>query len=368
MKIELKEITVRELTEGYEDHEELGVRAYGGNLDVRPPYQREFVYRDKQRDLVIDTLRRDFPLNVLYWAVRDETAASGGDIPTYEVIDGQQRIISICQFVDGDYAFESRYFHNLTADEQEQVLNYKLMVYFCTGTDSEKLGWFKTINIAGAVLTDQELRNAVYAGPWVADAKRYFSKNGCPAYGLGNEYMTGSPIRQEYLETAIKWINNGNVEGYMAVHQHKPNANELWLYFQTVIAWVKATFPVLRKEMKSVDWGKLYNEFKDAELDPVKLESQITELMQDDDVTKKRGIYVYVLNGEERNLSIRAFTDNQKREAYERQKGICPVCGEHYELIGMEADHITPWHEGGKTTAANCQMLCKADNRTKGGV
>jgi hypothetical protein len=360
VKIELQKITVRELTAGYEDNAELGVRAYDGKLDVRPPYQREFVYKDKQRDAVIHTLRHEFPLNVLYWAVRDDG--------TYEVIDGQQRIISICQFVEGDFAFEGRYFHNLQSDEQEQVLGYTLMVYFCTGTDSERLAWFRTINIAGEVLTDQELRNAVYAGPWVSDAKKYFSKTGCPAYALGSDYLTGSPIRQDYLETATKWINNGDIEGYMAVHQHKPNANELWLYFQKVIAWVKLTFPVLRKEMKSVDWGKLYNEFKDKELNPVELEAKIAALMADDDVTRKRGIYVYVLNGQERNLSIRAFTDNQKREAYERQKGICPVCGEHYELAEMEADHHTPWHEGGKTIASNCRMLCKNDNRLKGGV
>lgn len=360
MDIELKEVTVRELTNGYEDNEELGVRAYGGDLDVRPPFQREFVYKDKQRDAVINTLRHDFPLNVLYWAVREDG--------TYEVIDGQQRIISICQFVQGDFSFEGRYFHNLQSDEQDQVLDYKLMVYFCTGTDSEKLAWFKTINIAGAVLTDQELRNAVYAGPWVSDAKKYFSKTGCPAYLLASDYMSGTPIRQDYLETVIKWINNADIEGYMAVQQHKPNANELWLYFQKVIAWVKATFPTLRREMKSVDWGRLYNEFKDTELDPVVLEARIASLMQDDDVTKKRGIYVYVLNGDERNLSIRAFTDNQKREAYERQQGLCPVCGEYFELAEMEADHITPWHAGGKTIAANCQMLCKDDNRTKGGI
>lgn len=360
MKIELKEITVRDLVEGYEDNEELGVRAYDGKLDVRPPYQREFVYKDKQRDAVIETLRRDFPLNVMYWAVREDG--------TYEVIDGQQRTISICQFVEGDFAFQGRYFHNLQKDEQEQVLNYGLMVYLCSGTDSEKLNWFKTINIAGEELTDQELRNAVYAGSWVSDAKRYFSKNGCPAYGIGSDYMSGSPIRQDYLETAIKWINGGDIEGYMAVQQHKPNANELWLYFQNVIAWVKATFPKWRKEMRAVQWGLLHNDFKDAELDPAKLEAQIAELMADEDVTKKRGIYIYVLNGQERNLSIRAFTDNQKREAYERQKGICPVCKQHFELAEMEADHLTPWHLGGRTLADNCKMLCKDDNRKKSGV
>jgi HNH endonuclease/Protein of unknown function DUF262 len=360
VKIELKEIKVRNLADGYEDNDEAGVVGYSGKLDIRPPFQREFIYKDKQRDAVIDTVTRDFPLNVMYWSVRD-----GGD---FEVIDGQQRTISLCQYVEGDFAYKGRYFHNLQSDEQEQILDYKLMVYLCSGTDSERLDWFKTINIAGEKLTDQELRNAVYAGSWVTDAKRYFSKTGCPAYAIGSDYMTGTPIRQDYLETVIEWINDGDIEGYMAKQQHKPNANELWLYFQKVMAWVKATFPKVRREMRAVQWGELYNEFKDAELDSAKLEEQVASLMADEDVTKKRGIYSYVLDGQEKHLNIRAFSPNQRREAYERQKGICPVCKKHFEFEEMEADHITPWHAGGKTEAANCKMLCKEDNRRKSGV
>ena len=360
MKIELKEIKVGDLAEGYEDNDEAGVVGYSGKLDIRPAFQREFIYKDKQRDAVIDTVTRDFPLNVMYWAVRE-----GGD---YEVIDGQQRTISLCQYVEGDFAYKGRYFHNLQSDEQEQILDYPLMVYLCSGTDSEKLEWFKTINIAGEKLTDQELRNAVYAGSWVTDAKRYFSKTGCAAYAVGSDYMTGTPIRQDYLETVIEWINDGDIEGYMAKQQHKPNANELWLYFQNVMAWVKATFLKHRKEMKAVQWGDLYNEFKDAELDSATLEQRVASLMADEDVTRKRGIYPYVLDGQEKHLSIRAFSPNQRREAYERQKGICAVCGNHFELEEMEADHITPWRAGGKTEAANCKMLCLEDNRRKGGV
>ncbi len=359
MNIELKEITVRELTNGYEDNEEGGVIGYGGKLDIRPPYQREFIYKDRQRDAVIDTITKDFPLNVMYWAVREDG--------NFEVIDGQQRTISISQFVEGDFAFNNRFFHNLQKDEQEQILNYKLMVYLCSGTDSEKLEWFKTINIAGEKLTDQELRNAVYSGSWVSDAKRYFSKNGCAAYGLGGDYMTGSPIRQDYLETTIKWISSDAIEAYMAKNQHEPNANELWLYFQSVINWVKAVFPKYRKEMSGIQWGDLYNEFKDQKFDSKKLEEEITKLMLDEDVQNKKGIYTYVLTRKEKYLNIRAFSPNQKREAYERQKGICPVCKEHFEINEMEADHIDPWHSGGKTTAENCQMLCREDNRRKSG-
>lgn len=360
MNIELKEITVRELTEGYQDNNENGVVGYGGKLDIRPPYQREFIYKDKQREAVIDTVTKDFPLNVMYWAVREDG--------NFEVIDGQQRTISICQFVVGDFSVKNRYFHNLQNDEQEQILNYKLMVYLCSGTDSERLEWFKTINIAGEKLTDQELRNAVYAGSWVSDAKRYFSKNGCPAYAIASNYMKGSPIRQEYLETAIDWISRGNIEAYMSQNQHTTNATEIWLYFQSVVNWVKAVFPKYRKEMKGVEWGLLYNEFKDCHFDHEQLEATISRLMQDEDVTKKSGIYTYVLTNDERFLSIRTFTDNQKREAYERQGGVCPKCNKSFDIADMEADHITPWHEGGKTIAENCQMLCKHDNRIKSGI
>ncbi|MCQ2350431.1 MAG: DUF262 domain-containing protein [Paludibacteraceae bacterium] len=360
MKIELHKITIAQLTDGYEDNAENGVKAFGGKLDVRPPYQREFVYNDKQRDAVIDTLTNGFPLNVMYWAVRDDG--------TFEIIDGQQRTISVCQYVNGDFAFMFKYFHNLQQDEKNAILNYELQVYICSGTDSEKLKWFQTINIAGEKLTDQELRNAVYAGSWVSDAKRHFSKSGCAAYGLAKDYMSGSPIRQEYLETAISWLSKGAIEYYMGKHQHDPNANALWLYFTNVINWIKVTFPKKRKEMKGVEWGPLFDAYGDKQLDAVALEEEISKLMQDSDVTKKSGIYPFVLTRKERYLSIRAFDDNMKREAYEKQQGICPVCGNYFELEQMEADHITPWHAGGKTVASNCQMLCKECNRRKSGV
>ncbi len=359
MNIDLKEITVKELTDGFKDNAEAGVIGYGGKLDIRPPYQREFIYKDKQRDAVMDTVRKDFPLNVMYWAVRDDGH--------YEVIDGQQRTLSICQYVNGDFSIKGLAFHNLQNDQQQQILDYKLMVYFCSGTNSERLDWFRTINIAGEELTDQELRNAVYAGPWTADAKKYFSKTGGPASGLASDYLRGSPIRQEYLETAIDWQSKGDIEGYMSEHQHDISATPLWHYFQLVIAWVKATFPNYRREMKGVEWGALYNQFSSKVFDTDKVEKQVAQLMMDEDVEKKAGIYPYVLNGDERHLNIRAFSENMKREAYERQKGICVKCKKHFELSEMEADHIKPWHEGGKTEAKNCQMLCKDDNRRKSG-
>ena len=359
MKIELKEITIKEVANNYINNNEEGVIGFGGKLNIRPKYQREFVYKDKQRDSVIETVQKNFPLNVMYWVKNEDN--------TYEVLDGQQRTISICEYATGTFSLNSMYFHNLTDVEQNQILEYKLMVYFCEGNDKEKLDWFKTINIAGEKLTNQELRNAIYTGTWLIDAKKYFSKTGCPAYNIGNDYITGSPIRQDYLETIIYWFSNDNIEQYMAENQHKPNANELWLYFNSVMNWIKVVFPKYRREMKGVNYGILYNNFKDKEFDAKKLEEEITILMQDEDVTKKSGIYEYVLTRNEKYLSIRAFTDKQKREAFERQKGVCVKCSVEFEINEMEADHITPWHEGGKTTAENCQMLCKHDNRIKSG-
>jgi hypothetical protein len=365
MKIELHQIPVRELVKNYSNSAEEGVQGYGGKLDIRPKYQREFVYNEHQRDAVIDTIRKGFPLNVMYWVKNSEDS--------FEVLDGQQRTISICEYVAGNFGINHQKFDNLTIDEQNQIFDYEIMVYFCEGSESEKLAWFEIVNIAGAVLTKQELRNAVYTGPWLSDAKRYFSKTGCSAYQIGNKYLNGSPIRQEYLEIALDWISrtdtdayHGEIKEYMSQHQHSPDALPLWSYFQSVITWVQGKFPQYRKEMKGVDWGGLYNQFKDKTLDPVALEKQIKTLMMDDDVTKKSGIYPYLLTKDEKYLNIRSFTDSQKRAAYEKQKGICSECNEHFEIQEMEGDHITPWSEGGKTQADNLQMLCKDCNRRKG--
>lgn len=361
MKIELHEIPVREVVEGYVDSAENGVRGYGGRLNVRPAFQREFIYRDRQRDEVVRTVLRGFPLNVMYW-VKDD---GGG----YEVLDGQQRTISLCQYVQGDYSVDHRGFANLTADERERILGYPLMVYVCEGTDREKLDWFKIVNIAGERLTAQELRNAVYAGEWLHEAKRYFSRTGCPAAQVADRYLAGAAIRQDYLETALGWIaarQGVEIEDYMAAHQHDTNANELWLYFQGVVNWVEATFPNVRaKLMKGLPWGLYYNRFGDRPQDPKALEARIVALLDDEDVTNQRGVYEYLLDGDARHLSIRAFTPKMARTAYERQKGKCPRCGKAFAIEEMQADHITPWAKGGKTTAENCQMLCADCNRRK---
>jgi len=363
MKIKLHEIPVREVVDGYIDSEENGVVGYSGRLNIRPAFQREFIYKDKQRDEVIRTVQKNFPLNVMYWVK--------GDVGNFEVLDGQQRTISVCQYVNGDYSIDHMGFDNLTQTERQQILDYPLMIYICEGTDKEKLDWFKIINIAGEQLTSQELRNAIYTGEWLTEAKKYFSKTACPAYAIASEYLNGSPIRQNYLETAIRWIaarDGKEIEDYMAAHQHDTNCNEIWLYFQTVINWAKATFPNYRKEMKGLEWGAFFNKYGTGKYDPKQLETRIAALMEDEDITKNSGIYEYLLDGDEKHLSIRAFTPKMARAAYERQKGICPKCKKHFEIDDMQADHITPWSKGGKTLSENCQMLCADCNRRKSDI
>ena len=374
MTIQLVHIKVRDLFNGYQDNRLNGVVAYGGKLDVRPAYQREFVYKLEQQQAVIDTVSKGYPLNVMYWADQ-----GGG---RYELIDGQQRTLSICTFLNNDFSCKGLFgfsrplqFGSLPSNLQAKLLDYELTVYICDGTESEKLEWFKTINIAGEELTNQELRNAVYKGSWISDAKRYFSKTGCAAYGLGSKYLKGTAIRQDYLESVIYWYGDQampklDIEECMMKHQHEPKAQDLWDYFQRVIEWVETLFPTYRKEMKGLPWGIYYNRYHKNTYAPIALEQEIATLMADADVTKKSGIYKYVLEKaigtiDPSVLGIRAFDDSQKRTIYEQQGGVCPHCGKKYEYEEMEGDHITPWSKGGKTELANLQMLCQACNRRK---
>lgn len=366
MKIYLVEIPVKEVVQNYVNNDEEGVIGYNGRLNIRPAFQREFVYKDKQRDEVIKTINNNFPLNVMYWVKNSDD--------TYGLLDGQQRTVSICEYIKGSFSIDFKFFHNLTDAEKNQILDYKLMIYFCEGTDKERLDWFRVINISGVKLTDQELRNINYTGEWLTEAKKWFSKTGCPAYGIAEKYIKGVALRQDYLETAIRWISskdNLKIEDYMAMHHHDPNANEIWLYFQSVIAWIKTTFPNWRKEMRGLEWGIFYNKYKSINYDSGKLEKRIKELIDDDEVQSKKGIYEFLLSGEreQKVLNLREFPDKIKIKVYERQKGICPMCDskKHYEFDEMEADHIIPWNKGGKTVEENCQMLCMPHNRTKSG-
>lgn len=366
MKITESKIRISDLTAGYKDDNDGGVYAYGGKLVCRPPYQREFIYGPKQRDAVIDTVMHGFPLNTMYWSKTGEDS--------YEILDGQQRTISICQYVNDEFSINSRFYHNLFPDEQQVFNDYELTVYICEGTEAEKLSWFRVINIAGMVLTNQELLNATYTGSWLADAKVYFSKRNCVAGQMADGYISGNPIRQDYLEKVLSWIadRDGLVSGqdYMAAHQHDADANELWIYFQSVINWAKALFPIKRKGITDKqEWGLLYNKYKDEKYNSNSLEADMQKYIEDDDVTRNFGIIPYLLADKnaaaERFLSIRAFTQSMKRKAYERQGGICPICHNHFELNEMEGDHRIPWSQGGHTTMDNLQMLCINCNRNK---
>lgn len=367
MEIELRHLKVSELAEAFANHGEQGVVGYGGKLNIRPAYQREFVYNDKQRNAVIETVRKGFPLNTMYWAV----AGDG-----FELMDGQQRTMSLCQYVNGDFSVEIDgnpfSFHNLSKERQEQILGYELSIYVCEGDDGEKLDWFKVINTAGEPLKDQELRNAIYTGPWLADAKRWFSRNNPPAVQDGRDKLvTGTPNRQEILETALDWFSNGKIEDYMATHQFDTDADQLWQYWQSVFDWVKRVFPnqdsARARLMKGLPWGRFYNTHKDDTFNAAELEKRLVALIDDDEVENKKGIYAYLLTGNDKTLNLRAFDEKTKQTVYARQKGICLVCKKHFAFHEMEADHRIPWSKNGKTTADNCTMLCMADNRAKSG-
>lgn len=370
MKIELFPVTVKELFTGYKDSGEDGVIGYGGMLDIRPPYQREFIYNQQQSEAVIHTVLSGYPLNVMYWVNKGNGS--------YEILDGQQRSLSICKYLNHEYPItwtgSVYYVDSLPDDLYERLLKYELMVYVCEGTTSEKLDWFRIVNIAGERLTEQELRNSVYTGPWLTDAKRHFSSSRCAAKQISDKLIKGVPIRQELLEYALKSIaslQGKTIEEYMSEHQNDKNADELWLYFQDVIAWVNKLFTQYYREMLGQDWASFYNEYHGNAYSPTEIREEIKRLMADEDVTSKRGIFRYVLSGEEKYLSIRKFDDRDKRTVYERQGGICPMCtaegkNKVWKFEEMEGDHIVPWSKGGKTDINNLQMLCRSHNKAAG--
>lgn len=378
MNITKESVTVRELCENYRDDNDGGVYGYDNGkhiLVLRPKYQREYIYSDKKRDAVIDTVMEGFPLGLMYWSKVDDNH--------FECLDGQQRTISIAQYVNSDFPIKvngnDRFFHNLTDEEKENILNYELEIHVCEGTEDEKLKWFKRINIAGETLTNQELLNATYTGPWLADAKNYFSKRNCVAGQMADGYIKGNPIRQDYLEKVLSWIaDRDDLESgqmYMAIHQHDADANDLWLYFQTVINWAKMLFPKSRKGMTNVqEWGLLYNKYHNKQYNSNTLETDIQRLLMDDDVTKNAGIIPYILSDrtkhDEKYLSIRSFSEAQKRRAYEKQGHKCPCCvkngiDKEYAYNEMQGDHIIPWSQGGRTIDSNLQMLCQKCNNDK---
>lgn len=370
MEITPVAIKVKNIIEGYIDKGDDGVFAYDGKLAIRPPYQREFVYDSKQAEMVIHTALKNYPLNVMYWVKVEENK--------YEVLDGQQRTLSIMHYLTHKFPIkldgQTMYWDSLPEDKYKKLMDYEFMIYICEGTESEKLEWFNTVNIAGEELTPQELRNSVYTGPWLSNAKRYFSKRNCAAKGLSDRYIIGDPNRQELLEKALKGICEyqgiKDITEYMAEHKSDNDADELWQYFQDVIRWVEKIFPTYFPDMKGLDWCHLYNVYHKNSYNSSVMSCEVKRLHEDEDVQKTKGIYEYLLSKEldpfaGRLLNLRTFEKRDKIAAYSKQNGVCPICRQHFEYDEMEGDHIKPWSKGGHTSPENCQMLCKDCNVKK---
>jgi len=389
-------ITIRELTEKYCDLRDNGVTAYNGKLNVRPAFQREFVYTPDKRDAVWKSIYNNLPLNVMYWAKNPDG--------TFEIIDGQQRTISICQYVTDDDGYgnqiainfdgrRTQKFDGLSPEKQKEILDdYKLQIYICDGNDDEKLDWFNTINIAGEPMTTQELLNANYTGTWLTNAKAYFSKkenNPALNYAFYDNddkktllnHSSESANRQDLLNMVLHWITDTNstndiepLKEYMAKHRFDDNANELIQYFQNVIDWVKKNFITYYKDMRGLPWGFWYNKYHDKQLNPTEIDNKIKEYMADIEVQSKKGTYEYILTNDKKHLNLRQFDEATKRSVYAEQGGRCKLC-EHtpnedkvWKYEEMEGDHIIPWSRGGKTVPENCQMLCKLHNRIKSDI
>ena len=385
MEIKKTAIKIKDLCEGYvnetETDVEQGVYAYGGKLCVRPAFQRSFVYDTKQANAVIDTALKGFPLNIMYWV-------DNGD-GTYDCLDGQQRTISLCNFVDGSSSFKASWFKDnaktyvhtlkrIDPDLYEKFMDYELEVYICKGTKAEQMEWFRTINIAGEELTSQELRNVNYVSPWLTDAKKYFSKadsnlnKKCPAQRVGGKYTDKNANRQEILEQVISWRAGSKDEEaicqYMEDHINDADASDLWNYFNDVINWVKSIFVGDAKDyekdvMKKVEWGFLYNQYKETNFIPEEIDDLYHELLRLKGEEKIKAtpasIIKYCITKDRNLIELRAFTEPQRLALFKRQDGICPDCGKPFDIKKMQAHHVQAWADGGTTELDNGVMLCE---------
>ena len=380
----LTNLTVDDICRGfvYNELEGKGLFGWDGKLVIQPEYQRNYIYADGKKDVaVIDSLLKGYPLGLIYFVkVGDDR---------YEVLDGQQRITSFGRFVRGKFPVVDaegmpHYFDGLNAEEQKRILGSKLTIYVCEGAETEIKEWFKTINIAGVPLVEQELLNAIYSGPFVTAAKEVFSNSGNSEMQKWKCYVAGDEQRQKILETALKWVSGGEVQDYMGRHRFDKDCRELKTYFTSVIDWIDGVFMGVKDEMCGLEWGRLYETYRKTAYNPEKVWRRVEELYGDEFVTDRRGIFEYVLGGEgeTRLLNVRVFSDKEKKQVYARQtaeaekRGVsnCPLCAIGHEAsakriwkIGeMDADHVTAWSKGGATDISNCQMLCKTHNRAKG--
>ena len=378
------DITVEEICKGfvYNEYEGKGLFGLSGKLVIQPEYQRNYIYADGKKDVaVIDSLLKGYPLGLIYF---NKVTAD-----KFEVLDGQQRITSIGRFLTGKFAIKDgngipRYFSGLPDDQKKKILETKLTIYECEGTETEIKEWFKTINIVGVPLNDQERANAVHSGPFVTLAKAEFSNSQNANIQKWSAYISGNVLRQDYLRTALEWVSKGNIDGYMSQHRYDTNINELKTYFNSVIDWVSSVFMDVDSTMCGLNWGELYEKYHHNAYDPQAVSALVQELLADFYVKDNKGIYEYILGGctDKKLLNVRIFDEPTKKSVYTtqtaaaKQEGVsnCPLCAmgsdsnrtRIWKQNEMDADHVTAWSNGGATNITNCQMLCKTHNRAKG--
>jgi len=385
MKTQLRtDITIESICEGfvYNELEGKGLFGLAGKLTIQPEYQRNYIYADGRRDVaVIESILKGYPLGLIYFnKISDEKL---------EVLDGQQRITSFGRYVTDKFAIKDengleQYFSGLAIDKQEIILKTKILIYECEGTESEIKEWFRTINIAGVPLNDQELLNAVYSGPFVTLGKAEFSNSQNSNIQKWSAYVSGNAIRQQYLECALNWVSKGNIGDYMSRHRFDKNINELKTYFNTVIDWISSVFIDVEDEMCGLEWGRLYETYHGNAYNPKKVSEKVKELYADPYVKNRKGVFEFILGGttDTKILDIRVFDDATKKTVYAQQtqaaenkgESNCPLCvlghdsnkTKIWKLAEMDADHVSAWSKGGATDIKNCQMLCKTHNRAKG--
>lgn len=380
----LTDITVADIVDGFEYNEldEKGLYGLGGKLTIQPEYQRRYIYGTDGRDVgVIDSLLHKYPIGLIYF-----NKTESGD---FEVLDGQQRITSIGRFVRGLFAAKDaggnqQYFSGLSTEMQKRILETPLLIYVCEGSEDDIKNWFKTINIAGVPLNEQEILNAVYSGPFVTRAREEFSNPNNSHVQKWSAYIAGDIRRQEYLKRALEWVSDGNIDEYMSKHRREDNIDELKTHFDNVIDWVSSVFIDVESEMRGLDWGRLYREYHENSYDPEEVSKKVRELLSSFEVKDRKGVFEYILGGETdtKLLNIRVFDEPTKKAVYAKQteeakaseKSNCSYCAVGHDANAdkiwayndMDADHVSAWSKGGTTDPENCEMLCKPHNRAKG--
>lgn len=387
MKTTLKtDITAKDICDGfvYNELEGKGLFGLSGRLTIQPEYQRNYIYASdggKKEMAVIESILKGYPIGLIYFNKISEN--------NLEVLDGQQRITSVGRFVTDKFAIKDengmeQYFSGMAKDKKAKILETKLLIYECEGMESEIKDWFKTINIAGVPLNNQERLNAVFSGPFVTLGKEEFSNSQNANIQKWSAYIKGSANRQEFLECALDWVSKGNIDDYMSRHRFEKNINELKRYFNSVIDWISSVFTDVESEMRGLEWGRLYEEYHKKAYNPAKVSAEVKELYSDPYVKNRRGIFEYILGGstDTKLLDVRVFDDATKKSVYASQtkkveakgESNCPLCAighdanknKIWKLIEMDADHVAAWSKGGATNIKNCQMLCKSHNRAKG--